>query len=469
VRRIVEQIRARARAVAKAWDGFFFTPSDPTTLGLIRLVTGMLLLWSLAVTGGRLRSVVGSDGWLDPALARRMLGATGWSLWLWVPDDYLGLVWVLGMTVTAMFAVGLGSRLTAVLAWAFAVSTATRAPVMTFGFDAIITTWAFCLAVTGASGQAVSLDRVISRYREARRQTAKRRADGRWTCATGVPTPTISANITLRLFQLYLCLIYLTAGLGKLQAAAWWDGSAVGKLLGNAEFRPVDLTWLAGARGVETAINLATHLTVAFELGYPIFIWRRAWRPFLLTGAFVLHLGIGLTLGLYEFMFAMLVGNLAFVSGTWLRGVVTSGAQPRGRVLYDGACPRCRGSMAALTALDPDHVLEPVDLTVVDVTKEHPSLTKEACMRAMHVVRSDGKVVAGYDAVMTLLRWLPLTWLPSLVGRVPGMTWLGRRVYNRIAASRFRDVPCTDEVCGIHGSHSRQEASVPAESGRTSR
>ena len=44
----------------------------------------------------------------------------------------------------------------------------------------------------------------------------------------------------------------------------------------------------------------------------------------------------------------MIAANLAFVSGPWLRSLVAGRDvdQPAGRVLYDGACPRCRASMA---------------------------------------------------------------------------------------------------------------------------
>jgi predicted DCC family thiol-disulfide oxidoreductase YuxK len=286
----------------------------------------------------------------------------------------------------------------------------------------------------------------------------------------GVPAPSVAANLGLRLIQLHLCLIYVTAGLAKLMSPAWWDGSAVAKLLGNVEFQPLDLTWLAGAPGAESAINLATHLTVAFELGYPIFIWRRDWRASVLAIAFAFHLGIGLALGLYEFSLAMIVGNVAFIAGSWLRGLVTGDSQPWARVLYDGACPRCRSSMAVVSAMDPDRLIAPIDLTVVDVSTVHPSLSKDACMRSMHVVRADGRVTAGYDAVMTLARCLPLTWIPSLLSWIPGMAWAGRRLYNHLAATRPREIPCTDDVCGIHGTDSRGGSARPrAESGSTAK
>ncbi|MHC5540377.1 DCC1-like thiol-disulfide oxidoreductase family protein, partial [Singulisphaera rosea] len=44
----------------------------------------------------------------------------------------------------------------------------------------------------------------------------------------------------------------------------------------------------------------------------------------------------------------------------------------------------------------------------------------------------------------------PLFWPLALVGSLPGISWVGHRVYNKVAATRPRDVPCTDDICGIH-------------------
>jgi predicted DCC family thiol-disulfide oxidoreductase YuxK len=198
-------------------------------------------------------------------------------------------------------------------------------------------------------------------------------------------------------------------------------------------------------------LNVLTHGTILLEVGYPVLVWVRPLRPLMMAAVVALHVGIGLSApGLTEFSLAMLAGNLAFVSGLWLRSLVTGTTQPAGRVLYDGACPRCRASMALVGAADPDRMIEPLDLTAVNVGTVHPSLTKEACLRSMHLVRADGRVVAGYDAILTLLRWHPLCWPISMVGALPGIAGLGRRLYNNLAATRPRDAACTDEVCGIH-------------------
>jgi predicted DCC family thiol-disulfide oxidoreductase YuxK len=227
---------------------------------------------------------------------------------------------------------------------------------------------------------------------------------------------------------------------------------AIWGVLASAEFRQFDLTWLAAYPWL---LNAMTHSALALEISYPVLIWIRVLRPLVLASVVLLHIGIALSApGLFEFGLAMVAGNLAFVSGPWLRSLVSGRAnsQPAGRVLYDGACPRCRASMALITAGDPDHVVEPVDLTAVDVRQVHPSLTNDACMKAMHVVRSDHRIFAGYDAMVVLGRWNPLFWPFAMVGSLPVLSWLGHHVYNRIAASRPRDAACTDDVCGLHQS-----------------
>lgn len=119
--------------------------------------------------------------------------------------------------------------------------------------------------------------------------------------------------------------------------------------------------------------------------------------------------------------------------------------------------------MAMLTAADPDRVLEPIDLTAVNVATIHPSLTRADCMQSMHVVSRGGRITAGFDGVRSVAAWLPLFWPVAAIWYLPGVAWLGRRVYNYLAATRPRDVPCTDDACGIH---SRTAQTVALSQGR---
>nr|WP_303652849.1 DCC1-like thiol-disulfide oxidoreductase family protein [Paludisphaera mucosa] len=457
-----------ASGFAQGWSRFFFRPADPTPLGLIRIAVGLLGFWSLFILGLDLHAYLGSQGWADAEGAYQSLPAYAWSFWFFVPDSMLRAFWLGGLGVFALLTLGLFSRTTAVLAWIIIVSTVRRAPVAVFGFDQILSTLALYLAASGASGQAVSLDRFLKRYREARERAAVVRPQGARVVSPiepGKPRPTVSANLGLRLIQLHLAFIYGTAGLAKLQGPSWWTGMALWGTMTAGEFVSRDFTGLAAWPMV---LNAMTHGSLALELAYPVLIWLRATRPLMIAGAVLLHLGIAVVSpGLGEFGLAMIAANLAFVSGTWIRSLATGreDEQPALRVLFDGACPKCRATMALVAAADPDRVVEPIDLSAVDVTAIHPSLRREDCMKAMHVVSRSGKVTSGFDAVLRIGSWLPLARPLAVVGGLPGVATMGRTVYNRIASSRSRDAVCTDDACGLHP---MAPPASPSSQGRTS-
>ena len=434
-------------AAVKGWNSFFFSVADPTSVGVIRVAVGLLAFWSLFVLGLDLHDYFGSTGWAEPRSVRAFERPTSWSFWFLVPDGWLRLVWAVCLGILLMFACGFCSRVTAVLSWMITVSTINRLPIALFGFDQVLSALVLYLAVTGASGQAVSLDRFFGRWRQARarggtRRPAHHKAGPRPPVGpdgTGMPLATVSANLALRIIQIHLVMIYAMAGFAKLQSPSWWTGMAVWKTMTAGEFAGLNLTALAAWPVV---VNLLTHLSLLLELLYPVLIWVKILRPLVLAGALMLHVGIAVTNpGLAEFALAMLAANLAFVPGTWLRGLVTGSVQPGLTVLYDGACPRCRASLALILSADPDHVIGPVDLTTVDVRRIHPSLTGDECVRSMHAVTAQGSVSAGFDAMLAIGRRLPLFWVPALIGSIPGLAWAGRFSYNMVAASRRATFP----------------------------
>ncbi len=334
MRRILSDVAAYladlAAAVRRGWNHFFFSAADPTSLGLMRAAVGLLAFWSLFVFGLDLHDYFGTTGWAEPGAIRALNRPLAWSFWFLVPDGWLRAVWFLCLIALGLFALGLFSRVTAVLSWVIIVSTVRRVPIALYGFDQIVSALAFYLAVTCASGQAVSLDRFWGRWREARRAFARRPnhagADRSATShESGAPRATVSANLALRLIQLHLVVIYGVAGLAKLQGPSWWTGLALWKTMTTGEFVVFNFTALAAW---PVLVNLLTHASLALELLYPVFVWVKAIRPLALVLVFTLHLGIAvMSPGLTEFALIMIAANLAFVPGSWLRSLVTGGAR----------------------------------------------------------------------------------------------------------------------------------------------
>jgi predicted DCC family thiol-disulfide oxidoreductase YuxK len=76
-----------------------------------------------------------------------------------------------------------------------------------------------------------------------------------------------------------------------------------------------------------------------------------------------------------------------------------------------------------------------------------PGLSEAQVLIEMYVVDPAGRRLGGYDAVLRIARVIPLMWPFLLVGALPGIRQLGRRLYRRIAANRVRRGRCTDEFC----------------------
>ena len=129
----------------------------------------------------------------------------------------------------------------------------------------------------------------------------------------------VRTNIATRLMQLHLVIVYLFAGLGKAQGDTWWNGEAIWGALASHEYQTLDLTLLADHMWL---VNLLTLIAFTWELTYAALIWPRLTRPLMLTLAILVHLGIGLAMGMLTFGLVMIYANLSFLEPGWLRRII---------------------------------------------------------------------------------------------------------------------------------------------------
>ena len=302
-----------AQSVSADWNRFWYTPADPSLLGSIRILTGLMLLYTHAVWGVALPDFYTSTGWLSPALVRSMeANQSVYSFWFLVPDGWIWPAYAISMVILSLFTIGFLTRVTSILALVVAVSFANRGPPALFGLDQINIMLTLYLAI-GASGGALSLDRFMARRRSG---------------SPAPPAPSASANLAIRLIQVHMCVIYFFAGISKLQGPSWWDGEAMWRAFANLEYQSLDMTWLAWHPWL---VNAMTHFSVLWEISFCVLIWRTRWRPFVLAGAVVLHVGIGACLGMWTFGLIMLVGCASFLPNDLFRRVPTHPFRPRQR------------------------------------------------------------------------------------------------------------------------------------------
>jgi hypothetical protein len=318
----------------RAWNRFWFARIDPTGLGLMRILCGVLALITIVTYSYDLFSYLGPHSWLDqkaqdywrkeaPIWVPEMdwtqqphpaddHGQYIWSIYYHVHDpSSVVVVHAAIVVVLVLFTLGLWTRVTSVLAWVGALQYVQRLPTSMFGMDTMLNILLLYLMI-GDSGAALSLDRWLQRRRE--RRDLGPRADLSLK-------PSWSANFAIRLVQIHFCIIYLTSGSTKLLGSTWWGATALWLCLANTNFAPMRV-YLYN----EMLIFLCQHLwlwqlfmtgsaifTLFTEIGFIFLAWRKGWRPIMVTCSVMLHLGIGLIMGLTLFSLLMLVMVFSFV------------------------------------------------------------------------------------------------------------------------------------------------------------
>jgi hypothetical protein len=120
-----------------------------------------------------------------------------------------------------------------------------------------------------------------------------------------------------------LAIMYGFSGFAKLLGEPWRDGTAVYYVLRSPELSLPGLSPLLYQSAI--LIQVMTHLTLAFEISFPILVWipRARWLVVLTAVAFHTFIGIGLGLMLFAvqaLIFQLvLVGDAPYQSlATWL-------------------------------------------------------------------------------------------------------------------------------------------------------
>jgi len=286
---------------------------------LLRLLVGALALYYVLSFSADLVRWFGPHGLLPSDTVARLTGPPQtegisapdrWSYFDYTrqPSELWGLH-VGGIVVLSLFTLGVFSRLTSVLSVVVVLSYVHRAPMITGQFEPVLTLLLIylCLAPTGA---CLSID-----------AWWRGRATSRGAGPASPPTtPSIMANVAIRLIQVHVAALYLVIGLTMLGGTmgaeydpTWWRGEGMWWLIAKSESRLVDLTFLHGTTPTYL-VNIWSHAVVAINLACGVLLWNRLARPLLLVLAAVSWVALAVVTGLVSYCVIMVVAGVAFVS-----------------------------------------------------------------------------------------------------------------------------------------------------------
>ena len=198
----------------------------------------------------------------------------------------LNAAWFCLVCAACFLVIGLFSRTAATSTWFFHLCAVKSGGLLAYGMDNFTTIGLFYLMLSPLPDQ-FSVD-----YR-FRKVTLR--------------NPQLQ-GLFRRVLQVHLCIAYFFGGLAKCTGPGWWNGNSLWRAFTNTPFNVIDPEILVRWKYFFPVVGIFVCL---LEIGYPFFIWNSKTREIWLIGICSMHVGIGLTMGMYLFAFVMIVLNLA--------------------------------------------------------------------------------------------------------------------------------------------------------------
>jgi hypothetical protein len=279
------------RALSEAWDRLWFSRFDPHAAGVFRLFLGVTLVVYYAALSPHWERYFAADGMLslDVAAPDR---ARYFSLFYWA-DGVLPAraFWWVGVVAAVCFALGLLTRLSTVVLFLMHSSMMFRNGLIGLGDDIVFRLLLF-LGIFAPLNRSLAIDGWL------RRQPAG--------------TEERPAVWAVRLMQINIALVYVISVPHKLAEDEWRDGTAIYWTLVNDAWSRWPWPQLFYGSTGELLSAAATFGTIAAQAAFPLLVWFRRPRPYVLLAVAFLHLSIGILLE------SVLFFSLAMVCSFWL-------------------------------------------------------------------------------------------------------------------------------------------------------
>ena len=302
----VDENAPSLRALLRGIDRFVHAPADPHIAATIRIAVGILVFTNFVATASFVELWWSEHGFLPYQASKLVLAKEAWTVFDWLPhtDFVLWTCWSVAAVQAALLAAGVFSRFQAASLFVWLYSFNNRNTMITDGEDTVFRLIMLCLVFLPAAWDVWSFDAWFRKK-------------------LGKSAPPLRDGWALRIMQLVMCIVLLSAGLEKLNGNMWWSGTAMYYVMHLDDFfghYPVP----EFVRSSVTISRMLTWPALWIEIGAPILIWFKETRRIALVFIFLLHLGIDYMMNLFLFEWIMLAGWLSHADRTdldWLLGI----------------------------------------------------------------------------------------------------------------------------------------------------
>ena len=272
---------------------FFFKKENYTTLGLLRILTTTVLLLSLINDFPFVVDYFSDEGVLSGRVDVMRSEYRFTILDYFESPEYVVISYLLLIVFTLMLLIGKFTRTSAIIAFILLASFHEKNTLVLNSGDTLMRLMLFYLAIA-SSGKCLSLDSIKKRKSSTSKEYKEWQQGYIWP---------------RRLMQIQLAIVYLFAFLPK-TGVTWRDGTAIYYFLANSHFARFSFNFTAGLIILTIILTYATLLT---ELLFPILVWIKRTRKYMLIAGIMLNFGILIFSNITFFSLIMIVAHLAFI------------------------------------------------------------------------------------------------------------------------------------------------------------
>ncbi len=310
------------------WTRFWHQPIRAERLAVARIVfAGLLLADQMVQYLPNLAYFYGPEGVCPEGIADGYLLRTWrWTALFFATDNMLAIYAAFWVWVSATVALLLGwrTRIASIVVWLMTMCFVTRNIDLKNGGDDLLQVVLLLLMVSPC-GQVLSLDWLRKR-RQAQQPAQDQPVSVQPVPVQPVPVQPVQDHPRagtsgdwmtpwpVRLFQLQLCVVYLTSGVAKLFGRTWWEGTSLHYVLND-----VTMTrWSYAQWPIPLWITAPlTYFTLIFEVFFPLLVFFPRTRMWTLLAGLCFHLGIYALIEVGWFSFYTMAMYVVWIPDAW--------------------------------------------------------------------------------------------------------------------------------------------------------
>ena len=281
------------KALARAWNEFFFAPRSPTPVCLFRVLFGLLALGDFALLRPDWLAWFGTRGITTLDTMHRLEPGRRIDLFTLLSSDLQVNVFFWFAVIAAIcLTAGFLTRASSIAVFLCLVSINERALYAMNSGDSLLRVTGFWLMFAPA-GAAFSVDRLI-RLRRGKEPTRI----------------SLHAPWAQRMIQIQLSLVYLATFWQKTLGSTWIDGTALYYVYQLDQFHRLPVPSFLQDPAF---VRLQTWVTLAIEFSLGALIWFRELRYPLLAIGLALHLSLEYSMNIPLFQWIILSVYVTFI------------------------------------------------------------------------------------------------------------------------------------------------------------